>query len=105
MKWDIRRIKEWKYYEHPQGATILEAGNSLNFRTGNWRTFFRPRWIEEKCTHCLYCFIFCPDGTVKVSKEKIVGIDYEYCKGCGICASECPREAIEMIGEQEANGG
>jgi Pyruvate/2-oxoacid:ferredoxin oxidoreductase delta subunit len=26
-------------------------------------------------------------------------IDYDYCKGCGICAHECPRHAIEMVEE------
>lgn len=26
-------------------------------------------------------------------------IDYDYCKGCGICANECPTKAIEMVPE------
>ncbi len=26
-------------------------------------------------------------------------IDYDYCKGCGICAAECPCGAIEMVPE------
>ena len=26
-------------------------------------------------------------------------IDYDYCKGCGICAAECPCGAIDMIPE------
>jgi pyruvate ferredoxin oxidoreductase delta subunit len=25
----------------------------------------------------------------------------DYCKGCGICAHECPRMAIEMILEEK----
>jgi pyruvate ferredoxin oxidoreductase delta subunit len=27
-------------------------------------------------------------------------IDYDYCKGCGICANECPFDAIVMIEEE-----
>ena len=26
--------------------------------------------------------------------------DYDYCKGCGLCAAECPCGAIEMEPEQ-----
>ena len=26
-------------------------------------------------------------------------IDYQYCKGCGICAVECPTAAITMVKE------
>jgi pyruvate ferredoxin oxidoreductase delta subunit len=24
-----------------------------------------------------------------------------YCKGCGICAQECPVKCIEMVGEED----
>jgi pyruvate ferredoxin oxidoreductase delta subunit len=36
-----------------------------------------------------------------VAEEKMIGIDYDYCKGCGICSAECPVEAIKMVGEAE----
>jgi Pyruvate/2-oxoacid:ferredoxin oxidoreductase delta subunit len=26
-------------------------------------------------------------------------VDYDYCKGCGICVEECPCGAIEMVPE------
>jgi len=32
----------------------------------------------------------------------VIGIDYEHCKGCGICARECPRKAVSMVEEAEA---
>jgi pyruvate ferredoxin oxidoreductase delta subunit/oxalate oxidoreductase subunit delta len=34
----------------------------------------------------------------------MVGFHLKYCKGCGICSSICPVEAIAMVGEAEAEG-
>ena len=36
---------------------------------------------------------------------KVCGIDLDYCKGCGICAFECPDKAgaIEMVLEGDAD--
>jgi Pyruvate/2-oxoacid:ferredoxin oxidoreductase delta subunit len=31
-----------------------------------------------------------------VEDEKMKGFRYSYCKGCGICATECPKKAITM---------
>jgi len=55
-----------------------------------------------RCTECDNCLIFCPDVSVLVSGEGQFGyaIDYDYCKGCGICFTECPRNAITMIDEE-----
>ncbi len=30
----------------------------------------------------------------------MVGFDYEHCKGCGVCAAICPKDAIEMVPER-----
>lgn len=47
------------------------------------------------CNECDRCVTYCPDGVItRVGKEFY--FDYEYCKGCGICAEECPRNVIVM---------
>ncbi len=52
------------------------------------------------CNLCGNCFIFCPDGSVDFNENKPpVKIDYNYCKGCGICMQECPRGVIHMVQE------
>jgi pyruvate ferredoxin oxidoreductase delta subunit len=97
-KWDVSRIDEWTSEQFPQGATIPAAGNSCEYRTGGWRSV-RPVRDDEKCTQCLLCWIFCPDTSIKVEDEKVVDFDYDHCKGCGVCAHECPADAIEMVPE------
>jgi pyruvate ferredoxin oxidoreductase delta subunit len=82
----------WK--QLPQGD-VLEAGTSLKFKTGNWRSI-KPVHIPEKCINCLICWMACPDMAVKTKDDKFSHFDYDFCKGCGICAHECPTEAIKM---------
>ncbi|WP_353685007.1 4Fe-4S binding protein [Thermodesulfovibrio sp. 3907-1M] len=77
----------WK--DIPPGMVLLEAGSALKFKTGSWRAF-KPRWIEENCIQCLLCWLYCPDNAVKVKDGKRQDFDFDYCKGCGICAMECP---------------
>lgn len=101
MSWDIKDIKDWDWRKHPRGGLIRDAGNAKKFKTGGWRSA-RPLWDEEKCVQCLICHIFCPDSSIKTKDEKMTGIDYDFCKGCGICAHECPHDAISMIDEAEA---
>lgn len=78
----------------PVGGLLLEVGSSMKYKTGDWRTS-RPVVDPNKCTNCLICWIYCPDMAV-IQGEKVVEINYDYCKGCGICAAECPVKAITM---------
>ena len=54
-----------------------------------------------RCTECGNCLIFCPDVSILDRTGDLFGyeIDYDYCKGCGICSRECPRSAITMLNE------
>ena len=58
-------MKQMKWKELPHAGTVLKAGNANEYKTGSWRSF-KPRWIEENCIQCLFCWIFCPDTSVTV---------------------------------------
>ncbi|MCA8931488.1 MAG: FAD-dependent oxidoreductase [Rhodospirillaceae bacterium] len=56
------------------------------------------------CLACDNCWTLCPDNAViKTAQLASDGshylFDYDFCKGCGICATECPCGYIEMIPE------
>jgi pyruvate ferredoxin oxidoreductase delta subunit len=99
--WDFSRIKEWTWREHPLGAVIPEASTTDRYETGGWRSL-RPVRDPDKCVHCHICFIFCPDSSILVADGKMTGFNLQHCKGCGICAEECPKTAITMISEADA---
>jgi 2-oxoacid:acceptor oxidoreductase gamma subunit (pyruvate/2-ketoisovalerate family) len=47
------------------------------------------------CNACDRCVTYCPDGVLRREGDRIV-FDYDYCKGCGVCVSECSRAVIYM---------
>ena len=52
------------------------------------------------CFECDNCYGVCPDNAVtKLGGAKRYAFNYDYCKGCGICAAECPCGAIVMTPE------
>lgn len=52
------------------------------------------------CFECDNCYGVCPDNAViKLGAGKRFQFNYDYCKGCGVCAAECPCGAIEMVPE------
>ena len=80
---------------------IHAAANSVEVRTGLWRTL-RPVIDYERCNKCWWvCSTFCPDGAIKVT-DRTPEIDYDHCKGCMVCVAQCPPHAIEAIPEQQA---
>ena len=90
-------LKSWK--ELPVGGVIPGGATPELNKTGSWRSK-RPIWNAEKCIHCLQCWLHCPDDSFFLKEQKITGIDYDHCKGCGVCAAVCPVDAIEMVPER-----
>jgi len=84
----------------------VKPGTTRKNKTGGWSTF-RPKFDNEKCIGCGNCNCVCPEGIChsigkKNSKGKIYyETDLDYCKGCGLCAKECPVKAIEMVIEEK----
>ena len=83
---------------------IGEAG-----RTGEWRNA-RPVIDNTKCTParqnkpaCFLCWLYCPDAVI--SKTFPVQINLDYCKGCGVCTTVCPVQAITLVSEEEFASG
>jgi pyruvate ferredoxin oxidoreductase delta subunit len=90
----------YKYKTSHSGSGPGDGG-----RTGSWRVQ-RPVLNPELCTPakrgkeaCFICWLYCPDCVI--SRTIPPTIDYEYCKGCAICAEECPTKAITMVDEAE----
>ncbi len=53
------------------------------------------------CFECDNCYGMCPDNAIiKHGPGERYTIDLDYCKGCGICAAECPAGAILMVPEE-----
>lgn len=80
------------------GAVILNPGNSVEYETGAWRSE-RPIIDWSRCSHCLLCWIYCPDSCFHVEQQRLASVDYAHCKGCGICVVQCPSKCIEMVPE------
>jgi 2-oxoacid:acceptor oxidoreductase delta subunit (pyruvate/2-ketoisovalerate family) len=53
-----------------------------------------------RCNDCDNCWIYCPD--IAISRDTgAYEIDYDYCKGCTLCAAVCPRGVISVIEEEK----
>lgn len=95
---ELYGLKGWKKIS--SGGLIKEPGNAICMLTGGWRTSM-PLIDRKKCINCLICWALCPDRAIVAKDKKFLSFDYTHCKGCGICAEECPVNAIKMVKEAE----
>lgn len=93
----------------PDPALVTEA---QDFLTTDWVTRDDlQRVLQEgfrcfscgRCNHCDNCWVYCPDAVIS-RREGVYEIDYDYCKGCLLCAAVCPRRVISVIEEEKWNG-
>jgi len=88
------------WQEMTPGCIVSEPGNASQYKTGDWRSQL-PVHNFKKCIKCGLCYVFCPEACINETKEGFFEADLFYCKGCGICAHECPTGAIVMKDEEE----
>ncbi len=88
----------WKDIEI--GGICTEPGSAAQYKTGDWRSR-KPTYEFKKCIKCAICQTFCPEGCIRVNAEGFYEADLYHCKGCGICARECPTKVISMVEEKE----
>jgi len=86
------KLVSWKEITH--GSHVFEAGNAVNFKTGDWRSH-KPIFLADKCKQCLLCFPVCPDSAIVLKDGLMEGFDLDFCKGCLVCKNTCPFNAIE----------
>lgn len=95
----------WKNPEVLKAGRVKDPGNAALYETGGWRTLI-PNFNPENCINCMFCWMYCPDCSIVLQEGKVVGIDLAHCKGCGICAQECPgkkgEKALTMSIEKKA---
>jgi 2-oxoacid:acceptor oxidoreductase delta subunit (pyruvate/2-ketoisovalerate family) len=105
----FERLNPWYYEDAP--ATVrpsLEAARRVeNFEEvvgglDETNALYEARRCLScgNCFECDNCYGVCPDNAViKLGPGKRFQFDYDYCKGCGLCAAECPCGAIDMVPE------
>lgn len=75
---------------------MSELSITEDFRTNqDWRNH-KPVWDQNACVQCGICYLFCPDGAVRLNQEGYYEADLRYCKGCGLCSRQCPARCITM---------
>jgi 2-oxoacid:acceptor oxidoreductase delta subunit (pyruvate/2-ketoisovalerate family) len=105
----FERINAWYYSDAPKTVRpqleIARRTSSFDEVQGGLtedNALFEARRCLScgNCFECDNCYGVCPDNAViKLGAGKRFQFNYDYCKGCGVCAAECPCGAIEMVPE------
>jgi NADPH-dependent glutamate synthase beta subunit-like oxidoreductase len=105
----FERLNPWYYSDAPKTMRPqLDAGRrSSSFDEVQGRLTEENALFEARrclscgnCFECDNCYGVCPDNAViKLGPGQRFQFNLDYCKGCGMCASECPCGAIDMVPE------
>jgi len=103
------RLNTWYYEDAPatvrpmlEAARRIDSFSEVQGGLDETNALYEARRCLScgNCFECDNCYGVCPDNAViKLGPGKRFSIDYDYCKGCGLCAAECPCGVIEMVPE------
>jgi len=104
------RLNPWYYSDAPKTVRptldIVRRQSTFDEIVGSLDES-NALYEARRCLSCGNCFVcdncygVCPDNAViKLGPGKRFEFNYDYCKGCGLCAAECPCGAIEMVAEK-----
>lgn len=94
----VKNLPGWRDINF--ACIVFDPGNSKAYLTGDWRSL-KPVHDYEKCVKCGECWMYCPDASIYIDEKGDYIVNMDYCKGCGICARECPKDVITMVPEEE----
>jgi len=79
---------------------LARPTEGVSGKTGTWRVT-KPIFNNEKCVKCMLCWLYCPENVIDINEGggPYITINYDYCKGCGICVDVCPTDALKLIPE------
>ena len=100
------KLNPWYYSDAPAAVRpmldLLRRQTSFDEVQGGFdesNALFEARRCLScgNCFECDNCYGMCPDNAViKLGPGQRFRFNLDYCKGCGVCASECPCGAIKM---------
>lgn len=106
---DFSRMTSWYYADAPhqvrariEGARRSSTFDEVVLGLTEESALFEARRCMScgNCFGCDNCFGVCPDNAITKIETGKYEFKYDYCKGCGVCAEECPCGAISMVPEQ-----
>jgi len=80
----------------PQRERNYSQNNSHVASVADWR-LIKPVYNKDYCIDCQFCWIYCPDVSIISKDKKMIGIDMDHCKGCGVCVEVCPTNPKSLL--------
>lgn len=77
--------------------------SSYTATVASWRVI-KPVYNRDICIDCQNCWVWCPDTSIISRDKQMLGIDYDHCKGCGVCVEVCPTNPKSLLMFNETTG-